>query len=96
MNSPITHYQAQIKLSGHYFPERGELTDEVALLLVNNGTTPEHVSPLLRAKADRLKAALTCRLIVSTATADILPLTTTDYKTGRITPTKGVEAIKTR
>lgn len=89
----ITHYQAQIRLKGHYFPQRGEITDQVMLELANNGTTPGTITPELRGKADRIKAALLAGRIVSTATADISPLTLADFEAGRLTDTTGSERL---
>lgn len=93
MTTTITHYQAQINLKGHYFPERGALTDEAALVLANNGTSPDFVAPSLRERADRMKAALLAGRVVETATATISPLTTADYEAGRLTPATGSERI---
>jgi hypothetical protein len=89
----ITHYQAQIDEPGHYFSLREPLTDEAALMLANRGTTPGRITPALRDRADRLKAALLAGRVVRTATAEISPLTAADFAAGRLTPVTGCEEI---
>ena len=93
MDEPrFTHYSAQIKLKGHYFPHRARLTDAEALCLANNGTTPSRISPKLREKADKLMAALMAGRMVMTPVAEIYPLTDEEYEAGKLSrPTEYVK-----
>jgi hypothetical protein len=89
----ITHYQADINLPDQRSPERAAISEANMLASANSGTTPARVGPDLRARADRIEAALKAGRVVLTRTATISPLTEADFRAGRLTPTTGSVSV---
>ena len=75
-----THFQANIRLPGHIFPLYGVVDDASLLMLANNGTTPGRVTELLEAEAERIGMLLRGGHTAVTRSADIVPLTTEQYR----------------